>query len=312
MADANKRVLLLGAGGQVGGELLALLGDDWQLTAPRSAGLDLMNADAVRRMVRNLQPQWILNAAAYTAVDRAESEPALAYGINAEAVRVLGEEAQACGAAVVHFSTDYVFDGEAGLPRRESDPTAPLGVYGSSKLAGEKALAASGAAHFIFRTSWVYSTHGKNFMLTILKLARERDELRIVADQVGAPTSARDLALLTQHAMRLAEANASVSVTKAVVDIGGLYHACGAGETSWFGFAEACLTLAREREQGQRFASLRAITTAEYPTPARRPADSRLDCTLLKQRLGFEMPAWKDSVAVAVTELHATHAVLSH
>ena len=310
MTDSISRsVLLLGASGQVGRELYELLGSDWQILAPSSAELDLMDEQAIRRVVRSLKPRWILNAAAYTAVDRAESEPAKAHSINADAVRVLGEEAQVCGAAVVHFSTDYVFDGTPSTPRREADATGPLGVYGCSKLAGERALAASGAAHFTFRTSWVYSTHGKNFLLTILKLARERDELQIVADQVGAPTFASNLAELTRFAMERAEAVAATEglpLAEAVRRIGGLYHASDAGETSWFGFAKSFLELARARGgRHQRLARLKAITTEQYPTPARRPADSRLNCSLLRERLGFEMPAWQHSVEKAMDALYA-------
>lgn len=300
------RVLLLGASGQVGTELLRLLGDLWNVTAPRSTELDLADADALRRIIRDVQPRWILNAAAYTAVDRAETEPERAHAINGAAPGVLGEEAETLGAAVVHYSTDYVFDGRAGAPRRESDPTAPLGVYGASKLAGEQLLAASGAAHFIFRTSWVYSAHGKNFLLTIVKLARERDELGIVADQIGAPTAAQDLARLTLHAMEQSEQLAGKGgLFAAVRRIGGLYHACGAGETSWFGFAASFIARAQQLDRtGQRYAHLKPITTAEYPTPAQRPADSRLDCSRLAQELGFTMPPWEQSVKETVAALY--------
>ncbi|RRA49910.1 dTDP-4-dehydrorhamnose reductase [Acidipila sp. EB88] len=310
-------VLLLGASGQVGTETLARLQGTWQVIAPRSSELDLTDLDATRRMIRSTKPRWIVNAAAYTAVDRAESEPDTAFLLNAEAVRIMGEEARALGAAVIHFSTDYVFDGTARAPRQENDATGPLGVYGSSKLAGERALADTMAAHFIFRTSWVYSTHGKNFLLTILKLARERAELSIVADQIGAPTSARTLAELTQHAMLRSEAMArdeALSLPAAVERIGGLYHASNSGETSWYGFAMEFIELARSMEmeavvRGSRashaphFAKLKPITTAEYPTPAKRPLDSRMECTRLSEKLGFTMPSWKKALRETMEEL---------
>ena len=313
MAHADQRgsrpsVLLFGAGGQVGTELLALLPEHWQVIAPRSHELDLADANALRRKIQSAQPRWIVNAAAYTAVDRAESEPEQAFAINARAVGIMGEEAKRCGAAVVHYSTDYVFDGEPGAPRREQDPTGPLGVYGFSKLAGEQALSASGAAHFLFRTSWVYSTHGKNFLLTILKLARQKDELRIVADQFGSPTFARNLARLTLHAMRRSEEltrTERLSLGEAVDRLGGLYHACDTGETSWFGFAQEFLRLARRLDQDKQLAALTPITTADYPTPARRPADSRMDCSRLTSTLDFAMPAWQQSVAQVMEELYA-------
>ncbi len=307
-------LLLLGRNGQVGSELFHLLSRKWDVIAPRSSEVNLLEFDALRRYVRSVRPRWILNAAAYTAVDRAEAEPQVAFGINADAVRVLAEEARLCGAPVVHFSTDYVFDGVASGWRRESDPTNPLGVYGQSKLAGEQALAAKSHAYFTFRTSWVYSTRGRNFLLTILKLAREREELAIVDDQIGAPTLAADLAKLTEHAIQRTEtlaAKEGLSLTAAAGRIGGLYHACGAGETTWFRFAEAFLECARAFEVRSHFARLRPIRTADYPTAARRPANSRLNCTHLKERLSFELPSWQQSVAQAMRELYAQHSVLS-
>jgi dTDP-4-dehydrorhamnose reductase len=303
------KLLLLGSGGQVGQELLTLLRAEWEITAPRSAELDLTNEQEIRRTVRDLQPRWILNAAAYTAVDRAEAEPQTAFAINAEALRILGEEAQACGASVIHYSTDYVFSGTDTTPRRESDPARPSSVYGASKLAGEQALAASGAPHFTFRTSWVYSTHGKNFMLTILDLARRRDELNIVSDQVGAPTYAPDLARLTRHAIQRTEtaaAQEAISLVSATSRLGGLYHACNSGETNWFGFAQEFLALARKHEPRQHWAKLNPIPTIAYPTPAKRPADSRLDCSLLTRQLGFAMPDWRASVVRAMQDLYAS------
>jgi dTDP-4-dehydrorhamnose reductase len=243
-----------------------------------------------------------VNPGAYTAVDKAESEPELAYAINAEAVRVIGEEARAIGAGVIHFSTDYVFDGSGSAPYRETDATGPVSVYGASKLAGEKALEGSGAGHMIFRTSWVYGACGKNFLLTILKLARERETLRVVADQYGAPTWSRDLARMTAAVIGECEAR-SQELASALADVGGVYHAAGAGETTWHGFAAEAVRLQREQEPGVRLAAIEAITTAEYPTPAKRPANSRMNCARLKERFGWEMMDWRDSLREVLAEL---------
>jgi dTDP-4-dehydrorhamnose reductase len=253
-------------------------------------------------MIRTVRPSWIVNPAAYTAVDKAESEPELAYAINRDAVRVIGEEAEKIGAAVVHFSTDYVFDGMGRMAYTETDATGPVSVYGASKLAGELALAESGAAHLIFRTSWVYGGRGKNFLLTILKLARERAVLRIVADQHGAPTWSRDLAGMTAAVMKHCGAEEG-SLREVVKRVGGVYHAAGDGATTWCGFAAEAVRLEREREPSVRLAEIEAITTAEYPTPARRPANSRLNCERLGARFGWRMMDWQDSLQRVLSEL---------
>jgi dTDP-4-dehydrorhamnose reductase len=245
-----------------------------------------------------------VNPGAYTAVDKAESEPELAYAINAEAVRVMGQEAKAIGAGVVHFSTDYVFDGSGSAPYREVDATGPVSVYGASKMAGEKTLAESGAGHMIFRTSWVYGARGKNFLLTILKLARERETLRVVADQYGAPTWSRDLARMTAEVIGQCEATARGSELAGVLaDVGGFYHAAGAGETTWYGFAAEAVRLQRDREPAVRFADIEAITSVAYPAPAKRPANSRMDCSRLMERFGWKMMHWQDSLRKVVAEL---------
>jgi dTDP-4-dehydrorhamnose reductase len=255
-------------------------------------------------MIRAVQPRWIVNPGAYTAVDKAESESELAYAINAEAVRAMGEEARAIGAGVIHFSTDYVFDGSGSALYRETDATGPVSVYGASKLAGEKALAESGAGHMIFRTSWVYGAKGKNFLLTILKLARERETLRVVADQHGAPTWSRDLARMTAEVIGQCEAEVrGWELATYLADTGQVYHAAGAGETTWHGFAAEAVRLQREREPGVRFAAIEAITTAEYPTPAKRPANSRMNCERLRERFGWEMLDWRDSLREVLAEL---------
>jgi dTDP-4-dehydrorhamnose reductase len=298
------RILLTGATGQVGWELLETLGPLGEVVAPTRAEMDLTSAASVREMVRAVRPRWIVNPGAYTAVDKAESEPELAYAINAEAVRVLGEEARAIGAGVIHFSTDYVFDGSASSPYRETDATGPVSVYGASKLAGETVLAASGGGSIVFRTSWVYSARGKNFLLTILRLAREQETVRVVADQHGAPTWSRDLAKMTAEVMAQCEGAARGHELAAVLgDLGGVYHAAGAGETTWYGFAMEAVRLQREREAGGRFAEIEAITTAEYPTPAKRPGNSRMNCARLKERFGWEMMDWRDSLRKVLAEL---------
>jgi dTDP-4-dehydrorhamnose reductase len=304
MGVGAARVLLTGASGQVGGELARLLSSSYEVVSPSRAELDLSNEAAVRRIVREVQPEWIVNPAAYTAVDKAESEPELAYAINRDAVRALGEEARAIGAPVIHFSTDYVFDGEGTSAYREGDAARPTSVYGASKLSGERALAESGAAHLILRTSWVYDATGgaagKNFLLTILKLARQRETLRVVADQHGAPTWSRDLARLTVHVMRTFEGG---SPAARLADVSGVYHAGGAGETTWHGFAAEGVRLLAEREPDAKLATIEPITTAEYPTPAKRPVNSRLDCSKLAQTFGWSMMPWQESLRQVVAEL---------
>lgn len=298
------RILLTGATGQVGGELLETLKPLGEVIAPSRTEMDLANMMSVQETIRAVVPRWIVNPGAYTAVDKAESEPDLALAINAEAVRVMGREARTIGAGVIHFSTDYVFDGSANAPYRETDATGPVSVYGVSKLAGEKALADSGAGHMVFRTSWVYGPLGKNFLLTILKLARERDRLRIVADQHGAPTWSRDLAKMTADVIAQCEAAARGRELESVLaDVGGVYHAAGAGETTWYGFAVEALRLQQKREPDVRLAQLDAITTAEYPTPAKRPANSRMNCEKLAERFGRKMMDWQDSLREVLAQL---------
>jgi len=302
----RERMLLTGAGGQVGRELLRLLAGVGEVVAPTRAEMDLSDAASVRRAVRQVRPRWIVNAGAYTTVDKAESEPELAGAVNATAIAVMAEEALKLGAGVVQFSTDYVFDGVKAGPYVEGDATGPASVYGRTKLEGEQALARSGAAHAIFRTSWVYGVAGKNFLLTILRLARDRERLQIVADQHGSPTWSRDLARMTtsfiQGCERLAEGGELRGVME---ERGGLYHASGAGHTTWHGFAEAAVRRAREIDPARRFAEVDAITTAEFPTAARRPANSRLSCARLEERLGWRMMDWRDSLAMVMAELGA-------
>jgi dTDP-4-dehydrorhamnose reductase len=302
MSSSNQKILLTGVNGQVGGDLLPLLEQMGHVIAPQRAELDLSNAQAIRRFVRDTKPQWIVNPAAYTAVDKAESEPDLAYAINAEAPRAFGESAAELGIPVIHFSTDYVFNGEGSTPWVETDATAPLGVYGASKLAGEQLLASSGAAHLIFRTSWIYSSRGKNFLLTILRLAQQKEELRIVNDQHGAPTWSRDLARMVAHVMHATSGTPTHSSLHAVRAVEGIYHAAGGGEATWFDFAQEFLRQAAEARAEVKFATLIPISSSEYPTPARRPTNSRLNCARLHKVFGFTLPPWQESAATVISE----------
>lgn len=299
-------ILLTGVNGQVGGECLPLLQAMGEVVAPTRAELDMSDAAAVRAYVQKLKPRWIVNPAAYTAVDKAENEAEAAYAINRDAVEALAEEAAKLGAPVLHFSTDYVFAGEGTEPWRETDPTGPLGVYGKSKLAGEQALEQSGAPYMVFRTSWVFGARGKNFLLTILRFAREKEEMKIVGDQHGAPTSARSLARLVAHVITRFESEAAPAgktLAEVVKPFSGVYHACDAGFTTWFGFAEEFVRLAEAAEPTQRFAKLLPITTAEYPTPAKRPPNSRMSCDKLENDLSFAMPTWQQSTAEVMGEV---------
>jgi len=306
MSSPEPRILLTGISGQVGGDLLPLLQPVGTVIAPLRSDLDLAEARSVYRFVMQQRPDWIVHPAAYTAVDKAEGEPGLAYAINAEAPRALGAAAAELGIPVIHFSTDYVFNGAGTKPWSETDATGPLGVYGATKLAGEQALAASGAAHLIFRTSWVYSGRGRNFLLTILRLAQQKDELRVVDDQHGAPTWSGDLARMVLHVMKRMMKQctaASVAAQDAVRAVQGVYHAANSGEATWFSFAQEFLRVAVEACPGAKIARLVPIPTSEYPTPARRPANSRLDCSRLQQVFGFTMPPWQQSAAAVVSEI---------
>ena len=297
-------ILLTGSTGQVGAELLKILAPLGEVVAPLREEMNLADVTSVRQKIRDIRPRWIVNPAAYTAVDKAESEPELAYAINAEAVRAIGEEARTLGAGVIHFSTDYVFGGTGDVPYVETDPTGPESVYGASKLEGEKALAENGGMHLIFRTSWVYAARGKNFLLTILKAARERERLRVVGDQHGAPTWSRDLARMTARVMERMEAEAAGKDLSGLTgDWNGVYHAAARGETTWHGFALEAVRLESERRPELRLAAIDAITTAEYPTPAKRPMNSRLNCGKLAEKFGWEMMDWRESLREVVAEI---------
>jgi len=279
------RILVLGRHGQVGTALTQSLQGLGELITLDRSQLDLSNPDAIRTVLRELQPQMIINAAACTAVDAAESDEATAFQINAEAPRVIAEESERLGAALVHYSTDYVFDGGKQGAWLEDDATAPLSVYGRSKLAGEKAITDVGGTHLILRTSWVYGLHGKNFLLTMLKLAETRDELAIVDDQIGAPTWAVTIADATAAIIRDAGEPAQLAA------LSGIYHLCAGGYTSWFGFAQAIFS----HTSVQRKPKLRPITTAEYPTPAKRPSNSMLNTDKFRHTFG-DLPAWDSAL----------------
>lgn len=297
------RILLLGRNGQVGWELqraLAPLGELVALDRHGGQGLcgDLSDLDALAATVRKVAPDAIVNAAAYTAVDKAESEPELALRINGEAPGVLAREAARLGAWLVHYSTDYVFDGNGEQPWREEAPTGPLSVYGRSKLAGELAIAASSARALVFRTSWVYAARGGNFAKTMLRLARERDQLRVIDDQIGAPTGAELIADVTVHALRQAMGRTDGAT------LGGIYHLAAAGETSWCDYARFVLLQAEQAGEVLKVGHERieAIPTSAYPTPAQRPLNSRLDTTKLQETFGLHLPNWQDGVARMLTE----------
>jgi len=280
-------ILVTGARGQLGAELVAALARCGRVVAVDRATLDLADPDAIVRMVRDVAPAWIVNAGAYTAVDRAEREPELAHAVNARAPGVLADEAKRAGALLVHFSTDYVFDGAARTPYDEDAPANPLNVYGASKLAGERAVAASGACALTLRTSWVYGLRGANFLLTIRRLAAERDELHIVADQAGVPNWCRALAEATTAIVAQGRA--------AVAERAGLYHLCAAGETTWYGFACAIVG-------DVRVPRVVPIATADYPTPARRPAYGVLATSRLRQAFGIELHDWRSLLQRCLAE----------
>jgi dTDP-4-dehydrorhamnose reductase len=289
------RILLTGANGQIGWELqreLASLGD--VLALDRSQ-LDLAQSDTLRGRVREIAPDVIVNAAAYTAVDRAESEPELARAINAIAPGILAEEAQHLDAILVHYSSDYVFDGTKPGPYTESDAPNPLNVYGRTKLEGERAIGASGCRHLTLRTSWVYGARGHNFLLTMLRLARERRELRIVDDQIGAPTWSREIAQATAVLLARPEL--------ARPGAAGLYHLTASGSTSWCGFARKIFESAALERLGISPPSVEAIPSSAYPTPARRPSNSRLDCNRLFDSCGTRLAAWDTALASCLAEL---------
>ena len=297
------KILLLGMNGQVGWELqrsLAPLGElvalDFDSPGPLSA--DFTHPEALAATVRAVDPHVVVNAAAYTAVDKAESEPVLVHTVNATAPAVLAREAAAIGAWLVHYSTDYVFDGSGNSPRTEEAPTGPLSVYGRTKLEGELSICQSGCNHLILRTSWVYAARGGNFARTMLRLAAEREQLDVIDDQHGAPTGADLLADLTAHMLRTVHAQPT---------LGGTYHAVAAGETTWCDYARHVIEFARNAGQPVRVQphNITAVPTSAYPTAARRPRNSRLDTRKLQHSFGLALPDWRIGVDRMLREVLA-------
>ena len=297
------KALLLGANGQVGQELLRALAPLGQVVATTRSGVlpngkacevaDFNQPDSLALLLQRIRPEVVVNAAAYTAVDRAEEDQEAAWRANADSPGVLARWCAQEKVPLVHYSTDYVFDGQGQRPYREDDVTAPLGVYGASKLAGEEAIRAAGGRHLILRTAWVYASHGQNFLRTMLRVGAEREELKVVADQVGTPTPAALIADVTAQAIRHPAA------------LSGTWHLTANGETSWHGFAAAIFAGAQARGLIARAPKVLPITTAEYPTKAKRPAYSRLDTARLQADLGIVLPDWREGLARVMDELAA-------
>lgn len=282
------KILLIGKNGQVGWELRRTLSPLAEVVAVDYPEIDFSDVAALRRLVAEARPEVVVNAAAYTAVDKAETEKVLCHQINATGPGVLAEEASKLGALIVHYSTDYVFDGTKPTPYVETDQPNPLGAYGESKLAGDDAVRASGADHLIFRLCWVYGARGQNFMLTMQRLAREREKLRVVRDQWGCPTWSRMIAEITALALK------QVAPSKARSDYSGEYHLAASTHTSWHGFASRIIEMMPETERKCR--EVEGIPTAEYPTPAKRPAYSVLNCDKLQKTFGLRLPDWETSL----------------
>lgn len=294
----NKKILITGVNGQVGHALSSQLSDLNLVKISRNE-LDLSNVDAIRNLLRDVKPDIIINPAAFTAVDKAELEPDLAYAINATAPQVMAEEAAKLGSVLIHFSTDYVFDGNQDKPYQESDAVNPTNVYGKTKLAGEEAIRMAGIPFLILRTSWVYGPHGKNFLKTILRLANEKDQLGIVSDQIGAPTSSLSIAYALGQLLRQWN-TAEASET-------GIYHFTNAGSTSWHGFACEIINqyqaMHHQPELKAGIHDIKALSTMEYPTLATRPANSCLDNAKLKRTFDIKLPPWQDGLQQVMQNL---------
>ncbi len=289
----SKSILLIGSNGQVGTELQNTLSSNYKVIAVTRPQIDLTQADNLRQIIRQTQPEIIINAAAYTAVDKAESEPENAHLINAIAPQIIAEESQKLGSFLIHLSTDYVFNGNSNYPYQETDITNPLSVYGQTKLAGEIAIQKTCPQHIILRTAWVYGTYGKsNFVKTMLRLGKERPEVRVVADQIGSPTWAKDIALtITQI------------IPKLTLETSGIYHYTNSGVASWYDFAIAIFEEAEKLDFPLKIANIILITTPEYPTPAKRPAYSVLACEKVSKILGTNPPHWRQRLRLMLKEL---------
>jgi dTDP-4-dehydrorhamnose reductase len=282
------KILLFGKVGQVGWELRRTLAPLGSIVCVDYPEVDFTNPDSIRHWIRESSPDIIVNAAAYTAVDKAETESALAHQINGQAPGIMAEEAKKRGALLVHYSTDYIFDGTKTTPYVEEDPPRPVSAYGRSKLAGDDAIQQVGGAHLILRLCWVYGSRGNNFMLTMMRLAREREKLRVVGDQVGCPTTSRLIAEATAHALQ------TVRATDEALRFTGTYHLCCTGQTSWHGFASAIIDSMPASEK--KCHTVEAITSAEYPTPTKRPAYSVMSGAKLERTFGLRLPDWHDAL----------------
>jgi dTDP-4-dehydrorhamnose reductase len=298
------RILLIGAAGQVGSQLRVTLAPLGEMVATDRATLDLTDEAAIRATVRSVNPDLIVNAAAYTEVDPAEAEPELALMINGRAPEVMAEEARRANAALVHYSTDYVFSGSIRRPYREDDAPDPINSYGKSKLAGEKAIAKVGAPHLIMRTSWVFGSGGKGFFNTIIRLAREREELRVVDDQIGSPNWSRSVADATAQILTSLAPRGGLGIVDAIAKVSGLYHVCGEEPTNRYRFAEEILALYRGRAEMAglpplRLSRLIAVRSDEFPSPAPRPSYSVLSCERVARTFGVRLPSWREQLARA-------------
>ena len=284
------KILLTGKTGQIGGELNNIVGDLGKLITVDKEQLDLSKPNSIEPVILDIKPDIIINPAAYTAVDKAEEEPDLAMTVNAIAPGLLAQAAKKVGAGLIHYSTDYVFDGCSGIPYKEEDPPNPLNVYGQTKLAGEKAVAKAGIPFLIIRTGWVYSLHGKNFLRTIKKLAEEKDIIQVIDDQIGAPTWARSVALKTHQILKQC-LNKKWLETKDP-SLSGIFHLTCQGKTSWHGFARKVLNISNTSQN----LKLIAIPTSDYPTPATRPSNSLLNNEKIQKVFGIDMPHWEDAL----------------
>jgi dTDP-4-dehydrorhamnose reductase len=307
MNRADLKIVIVGRNGQLAWEANQRFQGLGQIICVGRPELDLLDAEGVRAEIRRIKPSILVNAAAYTAVDQAESEPEAALKINSEAPAAMAEEAKRLGALFITYSTDYVFDGKSASPYKEADATDPLNVYGASKLSGERAVEEVGGNYVIFRTSWVYGARGKNFLMTILKLAAQRPELRIVDDQVGTPTWSRDLADATRNIMEqlvMKSAAEKIPIGEVLGGRRGIYHMTAAGSVSWCGFAAAILEEMEKRASSKgSLAKIVPIPSSDYPTPAARPHNSRLHNDKLKKTFGVTLPPWRASLTAVMDEL---------
>ncbi len=307
-SELSIKILLIGAAGQIGWELRTTLAPLGNIVVTNRSTLDLIDEDAIRETVRSTHPELIVNAAAFTQVDLAEAEPDLAMKVNGHAPGVMAQEARRAHAALIHYSTDYVFSGSIRRPYREDDQPDPLNLYGKTKLAGEKAIAAVDAPHLILRTSWVFGARGKNFFSTIVDLAREREELKAVDDQIGKPNWSKAVAAATAEILARVSSRSRRSIVEGIAEVSGAYHVCGEDHTSRFGFAEEIIALYGRRAAARGLPPLRVkrlipVSSAEFPGPAARPHYSVLSSRKMTQTFGVTLPSWREQLALASDEM---------